>query len=146
MKSLALSVLVAASLSLAASSALADGARAATVMTLAPTPSSLLAAATAAHQQANVHAERAKQYRAAAHTATEKARALEIIAANDIKQGFPYQAGVAREKAQERRREAALNNAMAAREDALAAQCRAKAQQHMAQFQQMLGSSPQGRR
>lgn len=146
MKSLALSLLVAASISLGVSTAFADVTRA-QAPTVAPTPSSLLAAAAASNQKAKEHADRAQQYRVAARTATQNAQAAMQVAENDIKHGFPYEAGVAREKAQKYQREAHLNLAMAEREDALAAQYRAQAQRQMAQFQMMMGSPmSQGRR
>jgi hypothetical protein len=133
MKSLALSLLVAVSVSLGAATALADT-RAAT------TPSSLASAAAASMQQAKIHAERAMQYRTAARVATENAKFATQIAENDAKQGFPYEAGVAREKALKYQREAQLDLALAAREDALAAQLRAQAHRQMAQYQEMIGA------
>jgi hypothetical protein len=135
MKSLALSLLVAVGLSLGAATALADTTRAAS------TPSSWLSAAAASMQQANLHAERAQQYRAAASVATEKAKLATKIAENDAKQGFSYEAGVEHEKALKYQQEAQTDLALAARETEIAAQLRAQARAEMARYQQMLGAS-----
>ena len=135
MKSLALSLLVAASVSLGAATALADTTRAAT------TPSSVLAAATSSMQESKVHADRARQYREVARKATDNARYAAKIAENDAKLGFSYEAGVEREKVLKYQREAQANLALAVREETLAAQYRAQAQAEMARYQQMLGTS-----
>ena len=129
MKSLALSLLVALGVSLGTVTALAD----------TPRTDSLLSAAAASQHQAQVHAQRAQQYRLAARIATANATSATKVAENDAKLGFTYEAGVERERALKFQQEAQADTALAAREDAIAAQYRAQAHQQMAQYQQMLG-------
>ena len=136
MKSLALSLLVALGVSLGTVTALAD----------TPRTDSLLGAAAASQHQAQIHAERAQQYRVAARIATANARSATKVAENDAKLGFTYEAGVEREKALNFQQEARRDTALAVREEAIAAQYRAQAQQEMAQYQQMFGFGSPARR
>ena len=140
MKSLALSLLVALGVSLGTVTAFAEPTRAASG------PSALLSAASASMQQAQVHAERAAQYRLAARVARLNATNAMKVVENDVKQGFTYEAGVERGKALKYEQEAQTDLVIASREDAIAAQYRAQAQKEMAQYQQALGTSAATRR
>ena len=136
MKSLALSLLVALGVSLGTATAFAE----------APRPESVLAAAQVSMQQAQAHAARAAEYRLAWRVASEKARTAQIVAENDAKHGFTYEAGVEREKAAKYQQEAQSDLTGASREDALAVQCRAQAGRQMAQYQQLVREVPAARR
>ena len=136
MKSLALSLLVALGVSLGTVTAFADSGR----------TGSLLETAAATSHQAQVHAQRAAEYRLAARVASEKARVALQVMENDLKQGFVYEAGIMRQKAAAYQQEAQSNLALAAREDAIAAQLRAQAKREMQQYQQMIGMGSTARR
>ena len=134
MKSLALSLLVAASLSLGSASAFAEvqGSTAPATMTSNPRDANL---------QAELHARRAQAYRDAARIASEKARFAFKVAENDMKQGFTYEAGVQRAKAEKYQLEAQNHLANAQREENLAAQYRLLAKQQAAQGQIKVGGA-----
>lgn len=135
MKSVVLSLVVAAVVSLGAVSASADVAR-------TPGVSVLLVSAQDATNRANQHATNAAQHRTAARLARESAGHCLRIAADDEKHGFPYQAGLMRAKAAEYMKSAQASDALARQEEVAEAQWRAKAAQQMAQYQKSLGSSP----
>lgn len=109
MKSLALSLLVALSVSLGAASASAET-RQGAGLTFRPTASYL----------AKQHAEKAAQHRLNARLETEKAQNCLRIARDDDAQGFTYEAGVMRAKAAEHMKAAQASTAAAEREEALA--------------------------
>lgn len=132
MKSLALSLLVAASLSLGAATAFAEG---------RVTVASPIASAQEATRQADLHMERARAHREQHRILSEKARYAFKVVENDLKQGFVYEAGVERARAEKFLADAQRNLVAAQREEALAAQCRALAAQHMGAYQRQLGSS-----
>ena len=136
MKSLALSLLVALGVSLGAATAFAED----------PRPEAVLAAAQASMQQAQAHQARAAEYRIAWRVASDKARAAQIVAENDAKQGFSYEAGVEREKAAKYQQEAQADLTGAAREEMLATQYRNQAGRQMVHYQQMVREIPAARR
>ena len=125
MKSLALSLLVAAGLSLGAASASAE--------TAAPVVNAtMLAKMQTASRLAQQHEERARQYRTAARVESLAAQDCLRIAADNDKQGLTYYAVKMREKAAQHQKAALANQAAAEREDGIARQYRAQAQQHLA--------------
>lgn len=135
MKSIALSLLVAAVVSLGAATASAEAPR-------NHATASLLTSASDASSRAVAHGQRAAEHRAAARTSTENAGHCLRIAENDMKQGFVYQAGVMRAKAEEHMRAARASTAAAQQEEALAAHWRAEAKAKMAQYQQTFVQTP----
>jgi hypothetical protein len=132
MKSLALSLLVAVGVTLgAASAAHADAPR-------TESPSAVLANAQEASRQAAMHDQRAVEHRNAARVWSEKAKNALKIANDDAVQGFMYEAGVMREKAQQYQRSADTSVAAARREETTASIYRARAQAEMAHYNQIV--------
>lgn len=134
MKSLALSLLVALGVTLGTANAFADTPR-------AQTAAGYLASAQSASQKAAVHAQRARDLRATARTESQAAQDSMRIANDDMKQGFTYEAGVQRAKAQAHLTAAQNALAAAAREEAMAAACRSEAQRDMDAYQKALAAS-----
>lgn len=136
MKSVALSLLVAAALSLGAATAFADASRNNGGM------AAVLASAKDAQARAVQHSQNAAQHRAAARVSQEMAAHCLRIAENDMKHGFPYQAGLMRAKADQHLAAARASTLAAQQEEALAARWRAEAQSKMAQYQQSIVQTP----
>ena len=130
MKSVALSLVVAAVLSLGAATASADAPRETNRM------AAVLASAQDAQARATQHKQNAAQHRTAARKSQEMAAHCLRIAESNMKHGFPYQAGLMRAKAEQHLADARASLAAAQREEALAAHWQAEARAKMAQYQQ----------
>lgn len=137
MKSIALSFLVAAGLTLGAATALAE----------TPAGSVVLTAAQEANREADAHARRATEFRVIARVETERAAQSMKIALDDEKLGFTYEAGVQRAKAVKHQMAAHIAMSNAAKEEKIAAEYRAKATQGLGQYKQVgaaVGANAQG--